>query len=268
MISKTFKMILLLNLFYFCAVKLFRGVFGLIFKIYIGIVFFVTLLIFYIPIAILLTRKSWKKTAFKVHVVWGYAFAFLCLYFFKFKKKSKLPKAPYIIIANHASYLDIFMMYSILPQNPFLFMGKAEILKYPLMKTLFKHLNIPVHRDSQIKSAKAFITAKKALKEGWSIVIFPEGKIPDENSPSMIPFRDGAFKLAKSAKVPLVPLTFTNNYYLFSDPENILGPARPGISHVYMHEHISLETVENLTEKELSNMAFEIINEPILATQK
>ena len=248
--------------------KLFRGIFGLVFKLYIGLVFLITLLIFYIPIAFCLTRKSWKKYAFNVHVVWGYAFAILCLYFFKFKKKSKLPKAPYIIIANHASYLDIFMMYSIMPQNRFLFMGKAEILKYPLMKTLFKHLNIPVYRDSKMKSAKAFITAKKALKEGWSIVIFPEGKIPDENSPTMIPFREGAFKLAKSAKVPLVPLTFTNNYYLFSDPENILGPARPGISHVYLHDFIPVSTIENQTEKELCDLAFQIINEPILATQK
>ena len=147
-------------------------------------------------------------------------------------------------------------------------MGKAEILKYPLMKTLFKHLNIPVHRDSQIKSAKAFITAKKALKEGWSIVIFPEGKIPDDNCPTMIPFRDGAFKLAKSANVPLLPLTFTNNYYLFSDPENIMGPARPGISHVYLHDFIPVEVVKELSEKELSALAFQIINEPLIATQK
>ncbi len=147
-------------------------------------------------------------------------------------------------------------------------MGKAEILKYPLMKTLFKHLNIPVHRDSQIKSAKAFITAKRALQEGWSIVIFPEGKIPDDNSPQMIPFREGAFKLAKSAKVPLLPLTFTNNYYLFSDPENILGPARPGISHVYMHDYIPVSTIEERTEKELSDLAFQIINQPLVATQK
>lgn len=261
-------MILLAKLLYFCSVKLFRGIFGLVFKVYIGIVFLITLLIFYIPIALLLTRKSWKKHAFKVHVVWSYAFSLLCLYFIKFKKKSKLPKGPYIIVANHTSYLDIFMLYSILPQHPFLFMGKAEILKYPLMKTLFKHLNIPVHRESQVKSARSFIAAKRALLEGWSLVIFPEGKIPDDNCPTMIPFRDGAFKLAKSVKVPIVPISFTNNYYLFSDPENLLGPARPGISHVYLHDFISVDVVESMTEKELSDHVFQIINEPIIATQK
>ena len=84
----------------------------------------------------------------------------------------------------------------------------------------------------------------------------------------MIPFRDGAFKLAKSVKVPLVPMTFTNNYYLFSDPSELFGYARPGISHVYLHDYISVDVVEELSEKELSNLAFEIFNQPILATQK
>lgn len=248
--------------------KTIRGILGLLFKIYVGAIFLLTLLIFYIPIFILLTRESWKKKAFTVHIVWCYAFRILACFHVSYKKCGKLPEGPYIIIANHASYLDIFIMYSIMPKHPFLFMGKSEILKYPLMKTLFKRLNIPVFRKDRVKAAKSFIQAKKALANGWSIIIFPEGTIPDENHPHMIPFKEGAFKLAKSAKVPLVPITFTNNYYLFSDPECILGPARPGISHVYRHDYISVETVEKLSAEELMQLAFDIINEPILATAK
>lgn len=248
--------------------KTIRGIFGLLFKMYVGVVFLITLLIFYLPIVILLSRESWKKYAFKVHIVWCYTFRILACFHVRFCKRGKLPEGPYIIIANHASYLDIFIMYSIMPQHPFLFMGKSEILKYPLMKTLFKRLNIPVFRNDRIKAAKSFIQAKKALACGWSIIIFPEGTIPDENWPQMIPFKEGAFKLAKSANVPLVPITFTNNYYLFSDPECILGPARPGISHVYLHDYISRETVEKLSAEELMQHAFDIINEPILATKK
>lgn len=248
--------------------KTIRGIFGLLFKMYVGVIFLITLLIFYIPIFILLSRESWKKTAFKVHIVWCYAFRLLTFYHVSFKKTGKLPEGPYIIIANHASYLDIFLMYSLLPKHPFLFMGKSEILGYPLMKTLFKRLNIPVFRNDRMKAAKSFIQAKQAIANGWSIIIFPEGTIPDENWPQMIPFKEGAFKLAKSAKVPLVPLTFTNNYYLFSDPEYILGPARPGICHVYLHDYIPLETVEKMTAEELMHHAFDIINEPILATTR
>ena len=243
-----------------------RGIFGLLFKIYVGIVFVITFLIFYIPILITLTKESWKKSAFQVHIVWCYAFRILSFLHVIYKKKSKLPEGPYIIVANHSSYLDIFVMYSIMPQHPFLFMGKSEILSYPLFKTLFKRLNIPVFRNDRVKAAKSFIQAKNALSAGWSIVIFPEGKIPDENWPQMIPFKEGAFKLAKSAQVSIVPITFTNNYKLLSDPECVLGPARPGFSHVYIHEFIPLEEVKTLTTDELMQKTYEIINQPILAT--
>ena len=243
-----------------------RGIFGLIFKIYVGIVFIVTFLIFYIPILIFLSKDSWKRGAFKIHIVWCYAFRILAFFHVIFKKKAALPDGPYVIIANHSSYLDIFVMYSIMPTHPFLFLGKSEILNYPLFKTLFKRLNIPVFRNDRVKAAKSFIQAKSALKNGWSIVIFPEGTIPDEDWPKMIPFKEGAFKLAKSANVPIVPLTFTNNYKLLSDPECVLGPARPGLSHVYLHEYISKEKVAELSAEELMNLSHDIINAPILDT--
>jgi 1-acyl-sn-glycerol-3-phosphate acyltransferase len=130
----------------------------------------------------------------------------------------------------------------------------------------FKNLNIPVFRGDKSKAGQSYNLASKAVMDGWSIVIFPEGTIPDEDWPKMIPFKEGAFKLAKSANVPIVPLTFTNNYKLLSDPECVLGPARPGLSHVYLHEYISKEKVAELSAEELMNLSHDIINAPILAT--
>lgn len=149
-------------------------------------------------------------------------------------------------------------------KNRFLFLGKSEILRYPLIKTYFKRMNIPVHRSSAVKSARALVTAAKEMKRGWSLVIFPEGGIPDDNHPRMVPFKEGAFQLAKSLNAPIVPLTFTNNYRLFSDPSQIFGPARPGISHVYIHPFISAEEVKSMTKNELSERCFDVVNGPLL----
>lgn len=171
---------------------------------------------------------------------------------------------PSMIIANHTSYLDIFLMYSLFPNHPFVFMGKSEILSYPLIRLFFKKLNIPVHRGDTRKAAQSFIQAKNALANGWSVVIFPEGGIPDENLPCMIPFKAGAFKLAKSAKVPIVSLTFLNNYKLFSDPTQVFGPARPGPSKVVFHPVVSKETVLELSELELSHLVFSQVAEPLI----
>ncbi len=155
-------------------------------------------------------------------------------------------------------------MSSIIPNSHLLFLGKSELLNYPFLRTYFKKLHIPVFRNDKIKSAKSFIQAKNAVKKGWSLMIFPEGGIPDENLPKMVPFKEGAFKLAKNLKIPIVPITFINNYRLLTDPGNLYGSASPGISKVYIHEYISAEKVETLSQDELMDLCFSIINEPLL----
>jgi 1-acyl-sn-glycerol-3-phosphate acyltransferase len=127
-------------------------------------------------------------------------------------------------------------------------------------------MNIPVFRDNKLKAAKSIVQSINSAKNGWSIVIFPEGGIPDDNNPKMIPFKNGAFQIAKAAKLPIVPISFTNNYKLFSDPSFILGPARPGISNVYIHDYISSEEVAKSDLETLNKKCFKIINEPILKT--
>lgn len=245
-------------------VKLFKGILSLLWKLYVGIVFVIFALLLYPLFFVLLLKKSWKKYSFKLFVFWSWCMRFFCFYPGKKQVDSPRPEGPYIIVSNHSSYLDIFFMHSLLPDHPFLFLGKGEILGYPILRTYFKNLNIPVHRKDRVKSAKSFNLAKKAIEEGWSIVIFPEATIPEENQPKMLPFKSGAFKLAKEMNVPIVPLTFLNNYKLFSDPGELLGRARPGIFRVTIHPFIEVETIQQLSEQELVKLCFDIINRPLM----
>lgn len=244
--------------------KTMKGILFVLWKIYVGIIFIFFALILYPFFYILLLRHSWKKVSFRLFVFWSWCMRIFCFYTARKIIDSPRPKGPYIIIANHSSYLDIFFMHSLLPDHPFLFLGKSEILSYPIIRTYFKNLNIPVHRNDRVMAAKSFVLAKKAIKDGWSIVIFPEGKIPDEKKPKMVPFKSGAFKLAKEMGVPIVPLTFTNNFQLFSDPEQIFESAHPGLFKVCIHPFIDQAIVSELSEKELSDYCFSIINDPLL----
>ncbi len=239
------------------------GIFGLCWKLHIGVTFVVTAIFFYPIIFPFLFSEKGKVRAFKLFVAWSWVFRILCLYFVKKVKNEKLPDGPYLIVANHISYLDIFFMYSIFPRQHFLFLGKSEILSYPLIKTYFKRLNIPVYRGNRIKAAKSLVHAAREVKKGWSMVIFPEGKIPDEN-PKMARFKAGAFQLAKTVNLPIVPVTFTNNHLLFSDPTFILGPARPGVSKVHVHQFIPAEKVAELDQEELIKECFDLVNQPII----
>ena len=239
------------------------GIFGFLFKLYIALVFGLTLLVFYPIISLILLKQSWKRYTFPFFVVWSWIVRVFCLVIVVPQGKRPDIDGPYIIVANHTSYYDIFLMYSLLPKHRFLFLGKSEILKYPLLRTFFKRLNIPVYRNNRSKAAKSFIQAVKAVDDGWSLMIFPEGGIPDDNLPAIIPFKDGAFKLAKRCAVSIVPITFLDNYHLFSDPEHILGPAHPGISRVYFHDVILPENYADLTEQELSNKVYQILAQPL-----
>ena len=241
---------------------------SIVWKIYFGIFFLISIVLFYPIILPFLFSEKGKKRSFRLFVIWSWTVRLFGFYSVRKIKNFKPPNGPYIIVANHTSFLDIFLLPSILPFNPFLFLGKSEILMYPLLKTYFKRLNIPVYRGSGIRAARSLIKASKALKEGWSLAIFPEGGIPEYGHPKMIPFKNGAFQLAKSANVPIVPVTFLNNYRLLSEPKKILRPARPGRSDVFIHQYISIEEVQALSKKELNAKCFSIVNGPIVSSRK
>lgn len=216
--------------------------------------------LFFPFLAIATTQIKLHKVAYKGFVLWSTILRFLVGWFFK--TKGKLPESnnTYIIIANHASYADIFLTPSLLPKFPSVFLGKSEILSYPLINLYFKSFNIPVFRGNKTKAAKSLIIARKKLEKGWSLIIFPEGGIPDGNRPNMIPFKDGAFRLAKETNTPILPITYVNNYKLFTDPSDILGSCRPGFSKVIIHPVISTKEIKEMSIEELKKKSFELIN--------
>jgi 1-acyl-sn-glycerol-3-phosphate acyltransferase len=243
--------------------RILQGLFGNLWKIYIFLVFSVFAILLYPFFRIVLLKKSWSKFSFKLFMFWSWLMRIFCFYVVRCVEREELPEGPYIIAANHTSYLDIFFMYSILPKHPFVFLGKSEILTYPIIRTYFKNLNIPVFRNDRKKVGVSFQLAVDALKDGWSLVIFPEGTIPEVDIPKMVSFKNGTFKIAKEAGVPIVPITFTTNHLLFSDPTMIFGPARPGIARLYIGKYISKEVVASMSFTDLNELCFSRVEAPL-----
>jgi 1-acyl-sn-glycerol-3-phosphate acyltransferase len=240
------------------------GLVSFSYKLYAGVIFLGTLLVFYPPIATLLRFEQHKKRTMPLFTLWSKVFRlFIGLPAKVQHETGTFPEGPFVICANHASYMDIVLMPTVLRKQHFLFMGKHEILSYPFLRIFFKRLHIPVNRNSQIQSAKSFIQASRAIKSGWSIALFPEGGIPDGQRPKMIPFKTGAFKLAMDNQVPVVPVTFVNNYKLFTDPEDLWGKARPGLAKVIVHAPITPEDYRNQTPEELAQHVYAIIDKPL-----
>lgn len=241
-----------------------RGIFSFFFKLYLAILFLVTLVLFYLPILMLLLREDTKKKAFPIFVFWCRLICLLAGYRVKPRTSYEIPEAPFVLIANHTSFLDIVFMYLLFPKHPFLFLGKAELMKIPLVKTFFKRLHIPVYRKGGPNANKALESADRAIKNGWCVIIFPEGGIKEKLVPALQPFKEGAFRLAKNNAVPLVPITFMNNHLLFEDPAAKNSAARPGIAEVVIHPFIAKNTVENNDIDAIKEMAFSMINKPLV----
>jgi 1-acyl-sn-glycerol-3-phosphate acyltransferase len=167
------------------------------------------------------------------------------------------PEGSYVFCANHASYLDIAAMGVVL-RNFYAFIGKEAIAKVPLFGYMFRRLHIPVNRESRASGYEVVQRAIHLLHHGRSIMIFPEGGIKSKNLPRLAPFKDGAFKMAIEAQVPVVPITFPYNWMILPDDGKLLF-RRHAIKAI-VHEPIPTAglTVEDL--ESLKKRTFEVID--------
>lgn len=239
-----------------------KGLLNLTFKVYFALVFFLALLIFYPLLYFLLANRKRHHNAFRLMKIISYV---IQMFTFSFAWKNKKIKAdhPQIICSNHSSYLDIILMYAVY-NRPFLFLGKSELLNWPVVNIFFKKMNIAINRNNKRAAVKALAEGRQRLHEGWSIVIFPEGTIPHE-VPKLDRFKSGAFKLALEEKIPIQPITFLNHWSIISEPTDIWGSAKPGLGLAIIHDEIE---VAQRNEKDLISLrdeVFDVINKPNVA---
>lgn len=235
--------------------------FRLVYKLYFALIFFGSLVILYIPFRILLFHPRRYEKAFRLKRTWAFFLQVAGGIPLRVERRAALPQAPYIICCNHSSYLDIIQMYNVIPAY-FLFMGKYELLKWPLFNMFFKGMNIAVNRGSHVEAAKAFRRAAKALDRGTSLAMFPEGTIP-AFTPRMKPFKDGAFKLAIEKQVPIVPITFLDHWRLFGEPPELLSRGRPGLARAIVHPPIPTQGLTMDDVVVLRRTVFDVIEGPL-----
>lgn len=127
------------------------------------------------------------------------------------KVSVSLPKnfqlgSPYIVIANHSSFLDTPFIFRCCP-FPVLPLATAGFAKIPLFGFLYKEMTILVERQSIASRRQSFRHLKKALHRGKSIFIFPEGGF-NQSANILQPFFNGAFQLSIETGVPIFPVVF------------------------------------------------------------
>ncbi len=119
---------------------------------------------------------------------------------------------PHVYAANHASAMDIPVLYVHLPFQ-FRIVFKKELLSYPLVGWQLKRSGqVCIDQQRPSNSIAAIRSAVKSLKAGMPLVIFPEGG--RTNDGYIKPFLPGAFFLALKAQVDIVPIALIGTYEL------------------------------------------------------
>ncbi len=114
-----------------------------------------------------------------------------------------IQKRPYVVIANHVSLADAFLLSS-LPWD-MQWVGKESLFKVPVMGWIMRlGGDISLRRGSG-ESVRAMLDqCRHSLDGGLSLMLFPEGT--RATSSGVQPFKDGAFELAIERQVPVLPI--------------------------------------------------------------
>ena len=123
----------------------------------------------------------------------------------RFQTRGRLhdPRRPYVVIANHESYADIFLI-SCFPWE-MKWLSKETMFRIPLMGwMMYMAGDIRLVRGDRDSTLNAMEQCRDRLRKRVSVMIFPEGT--RSRTHEMLPFKDGAFRLALDAGVPLLPI--------------------------------------------------------------
>ncbi|WP_339626303.1 lysophospholipid acyltransferase family protein [uncultured Maribacter sp.] len=187
-----------------------------LYRIWFHVLVAVPILIFFPFLVLFASREKWYPQFFwMARNLWAKPILYGMFCWPNVKYDQRLVKgSSYMLVANHTSMLDIMLML-VVSRNPFVFVGKKELVNIPLFGFFYKRVCIMVDRDDAQSRTGVYRRAQKRLQQGSSICIFPEGGVPEEQV-VLDNFKDGAFKMAIAHKIAVVPMTFYDNKKRFS----------------------------------------------------
>jgi 1-acyl-sn-glycerol-3-phosphate acyltransferase len=219
----------------FEAMRFFKIVFWILWRIWFYILMAVPILLMLPFLIISITKEKWYPYFFVMARIWA-KFILVGMGFRYRVEKEQQPEEgkSYMFVANHTSMADIMLMLAIV-RNPFVFVGKKELVKIPLFGFFYKRTCIMVDRTSAKSRMEVFNRAQRRIDQGLSICIFPEGGVPDDESVLLDEFKDGAFRLAIEHHLTVVPITIFDNKKRFS---YTFLSGSPGIMRAKIHKFI------------------------------
>ncbi|MCP2038949.1 1-acyl-sn-glycerol-3-phosphate acyltransferase [Chryseobacterium sp. HSC-36S06] len=192
-----------------------------------------------IPVLLFSIRKEHYKYSYIFIRIWCYGMFYGMGFRYELIKLTdkKIDKnTQYVFISNHTSIMDVMLPCILMPDHPLCYVGKKELVKIPVFGIIYKRICVMVDRSSARSRADVYRRCAERMEEGQSIVIFPEGGVPDDTSVILDSFKDGAFTLASKHHSPLVVFTFVGLKEMFPFDHS---KGHPGKVKIYLSDIIS-----------------------------
>ena len=151
---------------------------------------------------------------------------YLCMRFrvnVTIRGEENIPQGACLFVANHQAFCDVVVLLLAMNEHQTGFISKSEQKNIPFMKTLMNmNRGLFLIRQNPREAVKTINKGVELLKEGFSLVIFPEGT--RSQCEKMRSFKAGSFKLATRANVPVVPITLSGTFHQFEE-NGVISPA-------------------------------------------
>lgn len=212
-------------------------------------------MILYLPGIILpfLVGERYGTISYQFLKLWSWTFSKLNFIRYVITGTENIKKnCSYIYVSNHTSYLDIPGMCLTVPTQirP---LAKKELKKVPVFGWIVSRAAIIVDRSSNESRRKSMDHLKEVLRQGISILIFPEGT-QNRSKELLQPFYDGAFRIAIETQQPILPMVIHNAGKLMPPTEFVI---RPGTIHMEVLPEIS---TTGLTTQDVAALKDKIVS--------
>ncbi len=240
-------------------------IFWAIWRVWFYVLMAIPILVMFPFLVLSILTESGYPYFFKMARIWAKFILLGMGFYYKIDKEQELEShKSYMFIANHTSMADIMLML-VSTRKPFVFVGKKELVKIPLFGFFYKRTCILVDRTSSKSKHGVFERAQKRIDQGLSICIFPEGKVPDDESIVLDEFKNGAFRLAIDHQLTIVPMAFLDNKKRYS---YTIFSGKPGLLRVKILSFIETNTKTKNDLNEIRDSSWNIIHKELIDFQK
>ena len=207
-------------------------------------------------LAVVLSLVTSPRTASRLSAVpWARILAFFAPMRVRVEGRENIdPRQSYVLVSNHQSQFDIFLLYGWLGID-FKWVMKRELRTVPGIGTACDRLgHIFIDRSNHAAAIATLEEAKTKIVNGTSVMFFPEGT--RSRNGKLKQFKKGAFRMAVDLGLPILPLTVTGTRDVLPAGTSDL---MPGSARMIIHPPIPVEGLMAADCSRLSDQVREVI---------